>query len=74
MITIIIHKYKKYKITKNIKTLWFISIVKWNLLDNLEKGIKMYKELKQDYKILQDLSNNQINNGNEKRNTKRENY
>lgn len=76
--TIIIHPYKKYRTTNNILCLWFISLVKWDVLAHLKKGtkiceelLKINRELKQDYKIVQDLANNQIGNGIKTRSNKR---
>lgn len=63
MITFIIHQYKKIRVTKNILTLWFLTIARWDLLEQLEKGVKMYKDMKADKKIFEDLSNNYIGNG-----------
>lgn len=64
--TIIIHPFKQFKTTKNTITLWFFTFVRWDLLAELQKGIKMYKELKADKKILDNLINNQRGNGHQK--------
>lgn len=74
MITIILHNYKTPRITKSTVVLCFVSIVKWNLLEKLEKGISMYKELKHDYKIVNDLVNNNQRNGYKETGNKRKSY
>ena len=69
--TFIFHKYKPFTYNKNVLCLWFVSFIKWDLLAQLEKWVKMYTELKQDYKIVNDLVNNQVGNGYQKRSSKR---
>lgn len=61
--TFIIHPFKPFKTTNNIICLWFFTIAKWDLFAQLQKGVKMYKELKQDKKILDDLLSNIQGNG-----------
>jgi len=61
--TIIIHSFKWFLVTDNILCLWFFTIIKWDLLIELNKGVKMYKDLKKDKKILEDLLSNIQGNG-----------
>ena len=55
--TIIIHPFKKFRTTDNILCLWFISFARWDLLEKLQKASKMFKELKQDKQIVDNLLN-----------------
>lgn len=63
MITIIIHPFRPFKTTNNTTCLWFFTIYRYDLFAQLQKGVKMYKELKQDKKILDNLLSNIQGNG-----------